>query len=74
MQSVISIRIPKELRERMKRFDVNWKEILIKAIEEKIKEIEAQRILAEIEKINKDLEVSKIPSWKIIREDRDAGY
>jgi len=74
MQNVLSIRIPKELKEKMNRFDINWKEVLIKAIEERIKKIEAQRILTEIDKINEGLEVSKIPSWKIIREDRDASH
>ncbi len=74
MQHVISIRIPKELKEKMDCFDINWKEVLIKAIEERIKQIEAQRILTEMDKINEGLEVSKIPSWKIIREDRDASH
>lgn len=74
MQDVISIRIPKELKERMKSYPINWKDYLIEAIEEKIKQLEAEEVLKEIEKMNEKLEASKIPSWKLIREDRDADH
>lgn len=74
MQDVISIRIPKELKEKMKSYAINWKDYLIEAIEEKIKQFEAEDILKEIEKMNEKLEPSEIPSWKLIREDRDAGH
>ena len=74
MQDVISIRIPKELKERMKSYPINWKDYLIEAIEEKIKQFEAEKVLKEIEKMNEKLEPSKIPSWKLIREDRDEGH
>ena len=75
MQNVLSIRIPKELKEKMKEYsNVDWKKVLIEAIEEKIKQLEAEKLLKEIEKMNKELEVSEVPAWKSVREDRDAGH
>jgi predicted DNA-binding protein len=75
MQEVLSIRIPKHLKEKMRKYkDVDWKRYIIEAIENKIKQLEAEKILKEIEEMNKDLESSKIPAWKIIREDRDASH
>ncbi len=75
MQDVFSIRIPKELKEKMKEYaNVNWKEVIIESIEEKIKQLEAGKILREIEEMNKEIKTSKIPAWKMIREDRDGGH
>jgi len=75
MQDVLSIRIPKELKEKMKEYtDVNWKEVILESIEEKIKQLEAEKILKEIEEMNRGLEACEVPAWKLIREDRDAGY
>ncbi len=74
MQDVISIRIPKELKKKMKEYDINWKDYLIEAIEDKIKQFEAEKILEELEDMNRELKPSEIPSWKLVREDRDAGH
>ena len=54
--------------------NVDWKKVLIEAIEEKIKQLEAEKLLKEIEEMNKELEVSEVPAWKSVREDRDAGH
>ena len=75
MQDVLSVRIPKELKEKMREYsNVDWKRVIIESIEEKIKQLEAEKILKEIEEMNKGLEVSEIPAWKMIREDRDASH
>ncbi len=71
MKDVISIRVPKKLKEKMKMYDVNWKEYIIEAIEDKIRQVESERVLEEIEKLNRKLEPSQLPSWKLIREDRE---
>ncbi len=45
MQDVLSIRIPKELKEKMKNYpDTNWKEVIIESIEEKIKQLEGKKL------------------------------
>ena len=75
MQDVLSVRIPKELKEKMKEYSgVDWKKVVIESIEEKIKQLEAEKILKEIEEMNRELDVSEVPAWKLIREDRDAGH
>jgi len=75
MQDVLSIRIPKKLKEKMRRYaNIDWKGVILESIEGKIKQLEAEDILREIEEMNKELEVSQIPAWKTIREDRDAGH
>ena len=75
MQDVLSIRIPKELKEKMKEYPhVDWKRVIIDSIEEKIKLLEAERLLREIEEMNEKLDVSDVPAWKMIREDRNAGH
>ena len=46
MQDVLSVRIPKELKEKMKEYsNVDWKKVVIESIEEKIKQLEAEKIL-----------------------------
>ena len=75
MQDVLSVRIPKELKEKMKEYsNVDWKKVVIESIEEKIKQLEAEKILKEIEEMNRELEVSEVPAWRLTREDRDAGH
>ena len=75
MQDVLSVRIPKELKEKMKEYsNVDWKKVVIESIEEKIKQLEAEKILKEIEEMNRELDVSEVPAWKLTREDRDAGH
>ena len=65
MQDVLSVRIPKELKEKMKEYsNVDWKKVVIESIEEKIKQLEAEKILKEIEEMNRELEVSEVPAWK----------
>jgi len=47
--------------------------VIIKSIEEKIRQLETEKVLKEIEEMNNELRASKIPAWEMIREDRDAG-
>lgn len=75
MCEVLSVRIPKKLKEKMKKYpNFNWKKVIIETIEEKIRELESEKILRELDEINRDVEVSNIPAWKSVREDRDAGH
>ncbi|MCD6458235.1 MAG: hypothetical protein J7K82_05235 [Thermoproteales archaeon] len=66
-----SIKIPKELREKMEEIDINWAEYIRKAIRIKIAEIErkkAAEILDNIRGRAKKVTTDEIVSW--IREDR----
>ncbi|MDT7886503.1 MAG: hypothetical protein RQ968_03940 [Thermoproteota archaeon] len=52
MSSVISIRIPKELKIEMEKYDVNWPEYIREAIEEKIKQVKREKALELISKLS----------------------
>jgi hypothetical protein len=73
VSSIICIRIPRELREKMKKFSsVNWDELIRRFIEETVSRLEAEELLSKIEK---DLEdVQELPAGTVsrwIRADRD---
>lgn len=71
--TVLSIRIRRELKEKMEKYkDVNWREEIERYIESRIRELEKQAILNEVKELLKDLPVSTLPAWKLIREDRDS--
>jgi len=54
--------------------DVNRKEVILEAIESKIRRLETQEILAKIDELDRGLEPTETPAWKLIREDRDADH
>jgi len=58
MSSIICVRIPRELRERMGRVsNVSWSELVRKFIEETISHLEAEELLRRIEKDLEDVPV-----------------
>ena len=67
------MRVPKELKEKMKRYKVDWKKVIIAAIEEKLRQLEAEEALRELDELNRVLPVAGLPSWRLIREDRDSN-
>jgi Arc/MetJ-type ribon-helix-helix transcriptional regulator len=67
----ITIRIPKELKRRMERFkNINWSEVVRKAIEEKIYEEEVKEALKIMDEISSKAK-PKEPTNEIIRRFRD---
>jgi hypothetical protein len=71
-QSVISVKIPKKLKNEMKQIDVNWSEYIRQCIQKKIsqqKMKEASDKLDEIRKRTEPTSNEEIVSW--IREDRE---
>ena len=72
---VVSVRVPKELREKMRKYrQVNWKAVIIEAIGRKVRELEVREILSKIDEMNEGLRTSETPAWKDIRRDRNAGH
>jgi len=71
---VISIRIPKSLKDKMDKFnEINWSELIRKFIEEKIAELELEETLRGIEEHLKD--VPELPRGTVarwIRSDRES--
>jgi predicted DNA-binding protein len=70
---IVSIRMPKEVKEKKGEVDIDWPDYLRTAIEEKIKELKKKKRAAEsIDKIRNKTRYGKFDSVKSIREDRDA--
>jgi predicted DNA-binding protein len=73
--SVVCIRIPRELKERMDRLRdvIGWSEEIRKFIERKVEEIEQERALREFEEIIRT--IPKLPpeeAVKLVKEDRNS--
>jgi predicted DNA-binding protein len=74
--SVVSVRVPKELKERMEAFRgvVNWSEEIRAFIERRVAELEQEKAVEELERL-----IEKLPpapkgvALKYVREDRDRG-
>ena len=74
MSTVISIRIPKNLKDKMDKFkEINWSELIRGFIEEKIAQLELEETLKGIEEHLRDIpELPKgtVTGW--IRSDRES--
>jgi len=71
--TTLSIRIRKDLKEKMKKFkNIDWRREIEQFIEEKIRELELGEILNTIDNVLKDIPSSKEPAWKTIREIRES--
>ncbi len=68
--TVITIRIPKELKEKMKKININWSEEIRRFIEEKIRSYELLETFEKIRRRAKKRKV-RVDSTVLIREDRD---
>lgn len=68
--TVITIRISKELREKMKKININWSEEIRRFIENKIKSYELLEVFEEIRSRAKKRRVN-VDSAQLIREDRE---
>jgi len=70
----VSVKVPEEMREEMRKLDVNWGEYLRAAIGEKIKREkakEAAKRLGEIQNRSAKLPTKEIVKW--IREEREKS-
>jgi len=72
MSVEITVKIPRELKERMDRFEyINWSDVIRRAIEERVRELEeakwALEVMGEISRKAK----SERPLAEVIREFRD---
>lgn len=69
--SVISIRIPKDLKERMSRVQENWSDYLRRMIARRIKEHEMTEASRKIDEIRMKTKDGAYDAAKSIREDRE---
>lgn len=70
---VLSIRIRRELKEKMREFGyVDWRKEIESFIERRLKELELERVIKTVERALEDVPVSSEPAWKAIREMREG--
>jgi len=69
MSEVVSVRVPKELKEKMKKYNIDWSREIKGFIEEKVRTLELLEIIDEIE-VRAEKRRTKIDSAKLIRESR----
>ena len=73
-QTVITVKIPQEMKKKMKQIDVNWSEYIRECVQKKIdqeKKIAAFDKLDEIRKRSKPVSEEELLSW--IREGRERS-
>ncbi|MFI5419331.1 MAG: hypothetical protein ACHQ1H_00040 [Nitrososphaerales archaeon] len=73
--SVITVKIPKEMKKKMDEFKMNWSDYIRKSIESKIQETElrkASQKLDEIRSKSTSVSTKELVAW--VREDRDDRH
>ena len=74
VNEVVSIRIPRELKKKMKEIDINWSEEIRNFIEEKVREHRRKMKLREINEMLKDVRTARRgDAARYVREDRDSS-
>ncbi len=69
MSEVVSVRVPKELKEKMKKYNIDWSREIKGFIEEKVRTLELLEIIDEIE-VRAEKRRTKVDSTRLIRESR----
>jgi len=72
MSSTFTVRIPRELKEKMKELPVEWSEEVRRFIEERVKHLELIRTIEDIE-LRAERRRLRVDSTKLIREDRERS-
>jgi len=70
MSSTITIRIPQELKEKMKKIPEQWSEEIRRFIEDRVKRLELINVIEEVES-RAEKHRLKVDSTSLIREDRE---
>lgn len=70
MSSTFTIRIPLELKQKMKKFPEKWSEMVRRFIEERVKQLELLNTIEEVE-LRAGKRMLKVDSTTLIREDRE---
>lgn len=70
MSSTLTIRIPAELKKRMKKFHERWSEVVRRFIEERVEQLELLNTIEEVEE-RAGKRLLKVDSTTLIREYRE---
>ncbi len=73
MSVVFSVRIPRELKERMERLRVNWGEEVRKFLEKRVEEEEMRELMRRLREYREKMRGRSLtPSETLIREEREG--
>ena len=70
MSDVVSFRVPRKLRAKMKKYPIDWSSEVGRFLEERVRGLELLELLDEIEKRASQRKV-QVDSTTLIREDRE---
>jgi len=69
---VVSIRVPKDLKDEMGKVDMDWSDYLRRSIEERVKVERMRRACMTMDELREKTKGVKFDSVKVIREARDS--
>jgi len=69
---VVSIRVPKDLKEEMSRLDLDWADYIRQAIEERVKAEKMRQACKVMDELREKTKGVKFDSVKVIREARNS--
>ncbi len=72
--SIITVRVPKETKEKLKKYNVNVSETVRKILDERVEELEQKDLEERLERIKERFDDKIDPEMivKLIREDRES--
>ncbi|BES82195.1 CopG family transcriptional regulator [Pyrodictium abyssi] len=70
---VVSVRVPKELKEKMRKYDIDWAEEIRKFLEKRVKSLEALEVLEAVG-ARAQKRRTRFDSARVIREARDEHW
>lgn len=71
MSEVVAVRVPRELKEKMKKYLIDWSDEIRRFLEERVKDLEFLELLDNIKGKARKRRRTRIDSVKIIREERE---
>jgi hypothetical protein len=73
MSETITIQIPRKTKEKLKKYDVNISEVVLKALEKCLCEIEKKDLQEKLERLKQfDYKINPELLAKLVREDRES--
>jgi hypothetical protein len=70
LSDVVSVRVPRELKEKMKRYPVDWSGEIRRFIEERIRALELLEVLKDVES-KAERRRTRVDTTRLIREERE---
>jgi hypothetical protein len=70
LPDVVSVRVPRELKEKMKRYPVDWSSEIRRFIEERIRALELLEVLEDVERRAEERR-TRVDSTRLVREARE---